>query len=68
MRTLPAALLAAAAVCFAFAYRGLETPAGRHAYDEMAGIIPMAVGLAGGVLLVAGVALWLWRHFRKRDR
>ncbi|MEJ2173426.1 MAG: hypothetical protein P8Y76_00530 [bacterium] len=57
-------LLVAATACFAFAYWGLETPAGRRAYDEMAGMIPLAAGLAGAVFGVAAVAIWLWRWWR----
>jgi len=69
MRILPHGLLVVAAALFAFAYWGLKTPEGRRAYDEMAGIIPMAAGLAGVVLIVAAAAIWLWRWLRtpKRD-
>jgi len=64
VRFLPPSLLVVAIACFAFAYWGLETPAGRRAYDEMAGMIPLAVGLAGAVFSVAAVATWLWRRWR----
>lgn len=66
MRYLPLFLLTAAFACLAFAYWGLETPGGRRAYDEMAGIVPMATGLAGAVFVVAAAALWLWRWFTTR--
>jgi heme/copper-type cytochrome/quinol oxidase subunit 2 len=68
MRYLPPFLLAVAAACFAFAYWGLATPAGRRAYDEMDGIIPAAAGLAGVVLGVAAAAIWLWRRLRAARR
>jgi len=41
----------------------LKTPAGRRAFDEMAGIIPMAAGLVGAVFCVVALAIWLWRLF-----
>lgn len=68
MRYLPPLLLTAAAACFAFAYWGLATPAGRRAYDEMDGIIPAAAGLAGAVLVAAAAAIWLWRRLRRARR
>ena len=67
MRYFPFFLLAAALACFAFAYWGLETAGGRQAYDEMAGIIPMGVGLAGVIFSVAAAAVWLWRWFNTRE-
>lgn len=64
MRYLPLILVAAAVACLAFAYWGLATPAGRRAYDEMAGMIPMAAALAGAVFGLAAVAIWIWRWWR----
>ena len=66
MRYLPLILLTAAFACLAFAYWGMETPSGRRAYDEMAGIIPMAVGLVGAILGVVALAIWVWRWFGTR--
>ena len=63
MRYLPVCLLIVAFACFAFAYWGLETASGQRTFDEMAGIIPFATGLAGAVFIVAAAALWLWRRF-----
>jgi hypothetical protein len=67
LRYLPFCLLIVAFAGFGFAYWGLETPDGRRAYDEMAGIIPMAAGLAGAVLVVAAAAISLWRWISARN-
>lgn len=67
MHYVPAILFVLACACFGFAYWGLETPSGRTAYDEMAGIIPMAIGLLGGILLLIAIALWGWRWYRTRN-
>lgn len=40
-----------------FGWWGLETIAGRRAFDEMAGIIPLVTGVASLILLVIAVAL-----------
>lgn len=66
MRYFPFILLTVAMGCIAFAYWGLETPSGRRTYDEMAGIIPMAVGLAGAVCFVAAAGIWVWRWISLR--
>ena len=66
MRHLAPILAAAGAAGLAFYYWGLHTPAGWRAYDEMAGMIPFFAGVAGGMLLVAAAAIWLWRQFRGR--
>lgn len=68
MRYLAPLLAVAGAAALAFCYWGLHTPAGRLAYDEMAGMIPFFAGVAGGVLLVAAAAVWLWRCLRARRR
>jgi hypothetical protein len=65
VRALALSLFVAAMACLAFAYWGLRTPAGRRAFDEMAGIIPMAAGLAGVLFCVVALAIWLWRFFGK---
>lgn len=58
MRLLAALLLIAAVLCVAFGYWGVKTPAGRAAFDEMAGMIPMGVGVLGIVLALAALVLW----------
>ncbi|MEJ7812765.1 MAG: hypothetical protein WKG32_20290 [Gemmatimonadaceae bacterium] len=41
-----------------FAYWGIETARGRRAFDEMAGMIPLAAGALGALLVVAGVVVY----------
>jgi len=57
---------ALAAACPGFAYWDLATPAGRSAYEEMAGIIPVGAALAGGILVLAAAAIWAWRRLQRR--
>lgn len=64
MRLAAFALIVAALGCAAFAWWGVQTPAGRRAFDEMDGIIPLAAVPLGILLLAAGLAL-LWRHRRR---
>lgn len=60
MRTASSILLLLAAGLAAFAWWGLFTAAGRHAYDEMAGIVPHAAGVLSAILAVCPfVARWL---------
>ena len=59
-----AILLAVAAIaCEIFAYWGLNTVAGRHAFYEMAGMIPMAAGVLGLPLALGAAYAW-WRSLR----
>jgi lipopolysaccharide export LptBFGC system permease protein LptF len=58
-------LIVAAAICEAFAYWGMKTVAGRAAFDEMAGIIPLAAAPLGLCLAIAALILW-WRRTRAR--
>lgn len=51
-------LALAALACEVFAYWGLNTVAGRSAFDEMAGMIPLAAAPVG--LCLAGAALLTW--------
>jgi hypothetical protein len=62
MRNAPTVLLASALVCFGFSYWGVNTISGRAAFDEMAGMIPLAAAPCGVVLLLAAAVQW----FRRR--
>lgn len=64
---LPALLVAAALGCFGFGYWGLHTVAGRAAFDEMAGMIPL-VALPLGVLLLVGAAVLAFRRRSLHER
>jgi len=68
MRILSFVLLIGALACCTFAYWGLETPSGRQAYDEMAGMVPMAAGVAGVIFFVAAVAIWFWGRISTRKQ
>ena len=50
-------LLVAGAGLLGFGWWGMSTARGRSAFDEMAGMIPLAAGALGVILLMAG-ALW----------
>lgn len=58
MRVSSIFLLVAALACFGFSYWGLNTVPGRAAFDEMAGIIPLAATPAGFLLLICAAVLW----------
>lgn len=60
-------LMFLAIACEVFSYWGLNTIAGRQAFDEMAGIIPLAAGLLGALLAVSAVVVW-WFGRRARTR
>ena len=56
-----------------YSYWGMESDAGRRRYDEMAGMIPFFVGVAGVALLglaalLALVHLWRGRRIRRPGR
>jgi hypothetical protein len=61
---LPVILLGLGCVLAGFGWWGLNTRAGRRIFDEMAGMIPMAVLGLGALLLVAGVLLSVWPRSR----
>jgi heme/copper-type cytochrome/quinol oxidase subunit 2 len=65
MRIVSGFLVVLAISCEALAYWGLQTASGRQAFDEMAGIIPFAAGLAGPVFFAVAAVLW-WRARRRR--
>jgi hypothetical protein len=60
MHSVSLLLFALAVSCEAFAYWGLSTVPGRRAFDEMAGMIPLAAAVLGALLAVAG-AFAFWR-------
>jgi hypothetical protein len=56
----PPLLLLLAAAGAAFARWGIHTRAGRARFDEMDGILPVAVGIVAALLALAAVAVrWL---------
>jgi hypothetical protein len=61
MRLATIVLYVLAAALGTFGWWGTQTAAGRRHYDEMAGMIPLFAGLAGGVLLVGGLSLTIWQ-------
>lgn len=65
VRTIALILFLVGLVCEAFAFRGLETRAGRRAFDEMAGMIPLAAAPVGLLFVIAAIVIW-WRSRRER--
>lgn len=61
------AVLALAIALAGLAAWGLHTDAGMHAFDEMAGMIPFAAALLGGVLFAGLLLDWVWRFGRRRQ-
>ena len=53
-------------ILLAFGFWGTQSASGRHAFDEMDGIIPVAVGTAGAFLLLT--AAFLDYRADKRDK
>ena len=63
---LAAVLFAAAIVLASFSYWGINTAAGRQAFDEMAGIIPYSAGLLSVILAaLASLSWWLGRRHQE---
>jgi hypothetical protein len=59
MRTAACVLMALGVACEAFGYWGLNTVAGRRAFNEMAGMIPVAAMVLGALFaLVSAFAFW----------
>lgn len=56
-------LFALAVGCEVFAVWGVYTRAGRAAFDEMAGMLPMAAFPLGAVLALAAAGIW---YFSRR--
>lgn len=59
---MPKALLILGVVTIAFGWWGYYTESGRHQFDEMAGMLPLAALALGPLLLVIGAALLFWRR------
>ena len=55
MRFLPQALLLIGVSALFFCGWGMKSDRGRHTFDEMAGMIPMAACVLGVVLVLCGV-------------
>ncbi|MEZ5462620.1 hypothetical protein [Dokdonella sp.] len=56
------ALLVLAVACVAFAWWGLSTVSGRKTFDEMAGIFPVLVGVAGLLCVACSGVIFLCLH------
>jgi hypothetical protein len=67
VRFLPVILAAVALALGGFSYWGLNTAAGRRAFDEMAGIIPLVAGPVGLCFLAGAIAAH-WRNRRARKK
>ena len=66
MHILPPILTIAAIACEVFSYWGLSTVSGRSAFDEMAGMIPLAAAPAGLCFAAGAVVAW-WRNRQAKD-
>ena len=60
MRIIALVLLVLAIACETFAYWGMSTASGRRAFDEMAGMVPLAAAVAGALFVVVAAVVW-WR-------
>lgn len=65
MKRLALFLIVCGAVGLAFAYWGLETSMGRAHFDEMDGLYPFFGGVAGIVLILAGLVTLLVERIRR---
>lgn len=65
MRHLSWGLLALAVGLVGFAYWGLYTVDGGHAFDEMAGMVPFAAGVLGALCGLGAAVIW-WRSRARR--
>jgi hypothetical protein len=64
MRHIALGLFLTAAALGVLSYWGTSTPAGRHQFDEMSGIIPFFAGIVAIVIALAGavVSFILWKR------
>ena len=67
MRVAAASFTVAGLLLLAFGWWGTETRAGRHHFDEMAGMIPFSAEVVGAVLLGCAAVLAIVGR-RKRER
>jgi len=65
MRGVCLVLVILAIACEAFGYWGLNTVAGRHTFDEMAGMVPLAAVVAGVFFAACAPIAW-WRSTLRR--
>ena len=63
MRYAPYLLCLIGFVAVAFGYWGVSTVSGRRIFDEMAGMIPLGVGLIGALAVISGL---VWMVVRAR--
>jgi hypothetical protein len=61
MRYVPHLLCVVGFLAVAFGYWGINTVAGRRRFDEMAGMIPLAIGVGGAFAVVVGLVWFLVR-------
>ena len=66
MRVAAGVLAVLGAALLAFGYWGLETVAGRRAFDEMAGMIPFGAQVLGALLLILAAVIASARWWRGR--
>ncbi|MEP6881815.1 MAG: hypothetical protein ABI866_07475 [Dokdonella sp.] len=50
-----------------FAIWGVGTRSGQHAFDEMAGMLPLAAGICSMLLAIGALLAW-WRHGKHRRK
>ncbi len=63
MRYFPQVLCAIGLLAIVFGYWGVNSVSGRRQFDEMAGVIPMAAGVLGTILVLGGT-VWLLIRLR----
>ena len=68
LRSAAVVLVLGAVLLELFSLWGLNTAAGRSAFDEMAGIIPLAAAPLGLLLLLCALGLWYWERRRAMAR
>jgi hypothetical protein len=66
MRKIATTLAVTGALLLAFGFWGTQTAMGRHQFDEMDGIIPVAAGTLGGFCLIAAAIVDMLAERRER--